>query len=365
MDSFSRACLSVLFERLGVRMKTPLFCVSLECWFHCAQNFRFSSLRMLTGSPLCQLTIRFHLIKENPSRLKASELFSSSLFGRKATRTRLPSSWHPGGGEAILLGCLQLPAGTGLPEVDKGAHSPLLPPHIWTQATFARERGHLLRSCIWCPLLLHTSGPRQRHLRERGHASAHHLVQMWSGLLGLPPPRPKDKSGGWTLLRNSISGWPCLQPLTARQAFAFQPEQWLHKFWSTKRPGQHPCVDRASLLPIRCLPEEPKRWPCPACPHGGRSPWTPRSPGSALGACFFSLGLPGCHRLGAICRLSQAGLGSLMAGLRKQPSLSLLPKTLGDSISRKTIMKPLNFWSSSQGHSGSCQWRLRLATPGL
>lgn len=65
-----------------------------------------------------------------------------------------------------------------------------------------------------------------------------HLVQMWSGpTAGSASPWPKDVSGGWTLLRNLISGWPCLQPLAACQAFTFQPEHWLHKFWSAKGPA--------------------------------------------------------------------------------------------------------------------------------
>ena len=128
---------------------------------------------MLTGSPLCQLTIRFHLIKENPSPLKAFELFSSPLEFWKATRTRLPSSCHPpGGGEAILLGCLLFPVSSfllapGLPEVDKGVYSPLLFPYIWTQtADICKRGGYACGSCIWCkcgrgPLLgLPHLGPR-------------------------------------------------------------------------------------------------------------------------------------------------------------------------------------------------------------
>lgn len=101
---------------------------------------------MLTGSPLCQLTTRFHLIKEDPSPLKASELVSSSLEFQKATRTCLHSWRHSGGGEAVLPGSL----------FPLCSFTRLSPPSCWHLACpgWTRVLILLCRS--------HTSGPRQR-----------------------------------------------------------------------------------------------------------------------------------------------------------------------------------------------------------
>ena len=44
----------------------------------------------------------------------------------------------------------------------------------------------------------------------------------------------------------------------------------------------------------------------------------------------------------------------------KQPGLSLLPKHLGIQSRDENYHETTEFWSSSQGHGGSCQWRLRL-----
>lgn len=70
----------------------------------------------------------------------------------------------------------------GLSRVDKGAYSPLLLPHIWTQtADISKRGGRGCGSCIWCEC-------------DRGPTA------------GSASPWPKDVSGGWSLLRNLITG---------------------------------------------------------------------------------------------------------------------------------------------------------------
>lgn len=137
----------------------------------------------------------------------------------EGTRTAFPPPaipwwWrsHPPGLSPVS--CLQLPVGTRLARGGQGClFSTAVPTHL---------------------------DPDNRHLQERRTCvRLLHLVQTWSGpTAGSAAPWPKDVSGGWTLLRNSISGWPCLQPSATCQAFPFQRVHWLHRFWSAKDPAR-------------------------------------------------------------------------------------------------------------------------------
>ena len=96
---------------------------------------------MLTGSPLCQLTVRFHLIKESPSPLKAFELFSPPLEFRKATRTAFPPP-------AIPM-VVEKPS-------SRAVSCFLSPASCWRPACPRWTRVFILHCCS------HTSGPRQQ-----------------------------------------------------------------------------------------------------------------------------------------------------------------------------------------------------------
>lgn len=270
---------------------------------------------MLTGSPLCQLTVRFRLIKESPSPLKAFELCSSPSEFRKALgqpSLLLPSPWrwrsHPPGLSPVSSFLLA----PGLPEVDKGVYSPLLFPHIWTQTTdICRRGGHACGSCIWC---------------KRG----------WGPLLGLPHLGPRMcLEVGLCSGTRSLGGLAC-SPQPPAKPSLFNVYTGCTDSGQRKTPPE-PWVDRASRLPIRCLPEQPKRRPLPCLPTWRKVSRGSEEPRLCPGSVFLLLrwGLPGCHRLGAICRLSPGRAGLSHGQILRETARPLPPpKTLGDSISR-------------------------------